>query len=75
MFCSKCGTEVKNGALFCQNCGANQNVNLKNSSSPSEILPSTKPSFSANGSVSKTTTKTAFFSKKRVFKPHQHAYI
>ncbi|MBQ1283749.1 MAG: zinc ribbon domain-containing protein, partial [Clostridia bacterium] len=40
MFCSKCGTEVKNGALFCQNCGANQNINLKNSSSPSEILPS-----------------------------------
>ena len=75
MFCSKCGTEVKNGALFCQNCGANQNINLKNSSSPSEILPSTKTSSVSIGSVSKTTTKTAFFSKKRVFKPHQHAYI
>ena len=75
MFCSKCGTEVKNGALFCQNCGANQNINLKNSSSPSEISPSTKPSFSANGFVSKPSAKTAFFPKKRVFKPHRHAYI
>ncbi|MBQ2387529.1 MAG: DUF805 domain-containing protein, partial [Clostridia bacterium] len=75
MFCSKCGTEVKNGALFCQNCGANQNVNVKNPSAPVETSPSTKPSFSANGFVSKPSAKTAFFPKKRVYKPHQHAYI
>lgn len=28
MFCEQCGSELRDGARFCSNCGANQNVNV-----------------------------------------------
>ena len=39
MFCSKCGKELREGALFCQNCGARVEANTATSSEGENLNP------------------------------------
>lgn len=75
MFCSKCGTEVKDGALFCQGCGAKLNVNSQSPAAPTEISPSSVTNSAAVCCPSKPSEQPPLPLNKRVYKPHPNAYI
>ena len=48
MFCRKCGTEIKDGTIFCSNCG--ENINRINE--PSEAFTQTNNSSNNDKAVS-----------------------
>jgi hypothetical protein len=55
MFCGNCGNEIKEGASFCNNCGAPQN-NAKNETSADAKSIDNQPSVSSDNHKSITTS-------------------
>ncbi len=66
MFCSKCGTEINDGAVFCSSCGTRQKNKPETAASASNASVVYAPPKSAAKPVS---------ANKRVYKPHPNAYI
>jgi hypothetical protein len=62
MYCKRCGKDIANDSMFCQHCGANQQLQLKENRSN----PATE--FENNGRVDKKKYSEFFFINKRILK-------
>ena len=51
MFCEQCGSELKEGARFCSNCGANQSINVTAAAqnTASYVASAQQPVYQATG--------------------------